>query len=178
MAGHQSEFLKWSWRSSLPLGTPLMVLCCLYANDSHMHVSRPLFPSQTFIPDCLFDISTYTSNTYLKCNLFKTKLLIFSPKLVSLPPFSSSGLSCHPSCCSGQLFHSHVEFFFFFSLSYFTSTLSGNPVHSVSKIYPVSRPFWSPPLSEPSCRHHLSPGPCSSLLTGLSTSTIVPCHLF
>lgn len=114
MAGHQSEFLKWSWRSSLPLGTPLMVLCCLYANDSHMHVSRPLFPSQTFIPDCLFDISTYTSNTYLKCNLFKTKLLIFSPKLVSLPPFSSSGLSCHPSCCSGQLFHSHVEFFFFF----------------------------------------------------------------
>lgn len=116
MAGHQSEFLKWSWRSSLPLGTPLMVLCCLYANDSHMHVSRPLFPSQTFIPDCLFDISTYTSNTHLKCNLFKTKLLIFSPKLVSLPPFSSSGLSCHPSCCSGQLFHSHVEFFFFFFL--------------------------------------------------------------
>lgn len=158
-------------------GTPLMVLCCLYANDSHRHVPRCVFPAQTSIPDCLFDISTYTSNTHLKCDLFKTKLLIFSSKLVSLPPFSISGLSCHPFCCSGQLFQSHVDFFFF-SLSYSTSTLSGNLMHSVPKIYPVSHPFWSPPWSESSCHHHLSPGPGSSLLTGLPASTIVPCHLF
>ena len=97
-------------------GTPLMVLCCLYANDSHRHVPRSLFPAQTSIPDCLFDISTYTSNTHLKCDLFRTKLLIFSPKFVSLPPFSISGLSCYPFCCSGQLFQSHVDFFFLFHI--------------------------------------------------------------
>lgn len=101
--------------------TPLMVLCCLYANDSHRHVSRPLFPAQTSIPDCLFDISIYTSNTHLKCDLFKTKLLIFSPKLVSLPPFSSSGLSCH--LFVAQVNYFRVMLIFFFSFIFYIYTI-------------------------------------------------------
>lgn len=140
--GGQRVFLKWSSRPALPLGTPLMTLCCFYASDSQVDISRPLLQVQTSIPDCLYGTPTCMSNTHLKCNLFKTKLLIFSPKHSSLTPLSSSGWSYHPSTCSGQQFQSQVDSFL--SLVFYTQATGKSCILYVQNVSSV------PPLLIPS----------------------------
>ena len=175
MAGHQSEFLKWSWRTSLPRALPWWS-CAVFMLMTPTGMSpdlsfQPRLPSLTVYLTYPLTHPIHISNvTCSELNSWS-----FPPNLFHFHHSPSQDWVV-------ILFVAQVNYFrvtlIFFSLSYSTSTLSGNLMHSVPKIYPVSHPFWSPPLSESSCHHHLSPGPGSSLLTGLPASTIVPCHLF
>lgn len=97
------------------------------------------------------------SITHLKCNLFKTMLLIFSPKRVPLTPFSTLGWNCRPASSIAELF---VCSFFSFSAHLMQQESCVLQVQNV----PASHYFRPPPLAPPhlSC-HRRSCGPCSGL---------------
>ena len=120
MAGHQSEFLKWSWRTSLPRALPWWS-CAVFMLMTPTGMSpdlsfQPRLPSLTVY--LTYPLTHPIHNSNVTCSELNS--WSFSPKFVSLPPFSISGLSCYPFCCSGQLFQSHVDFFFSFIFYIYT----------------------------------------------------------
>lgn len=144
MAGHKVNF--WSGHERAPCHWALPWWSCAVFMPRTPHVCLQTSLSIPDLHPWLFDISTYTCNTHLRCNLFKLNSWSFPPNLFHF--HHSPAQDWLVILLVAQVNYFTVIVIFSSFIFYLYSCTS------VSKIYPVSQPsdhllVWAIMLSSP-----------------------------